>query len=189
MANRFLRGCGEDLKRLVSFAQSAGWAVQQTRNLHLKFTKPGRQPVFTRWHTQRPPRLAQRQVAAEPGRQAGRGCRVLMLNGHDVRVCEARLRQARAQLAVPATFDMVEATQVVELYTSFGVVQVPLPAGEFHRGDGGSSRGAPLWGGAFRGDSRRRRLARRLGLAAKFRGANAPLFYCRNSDNKPNIWV
>lgn len=54
-----------------------------------------------------------------------------MLNGHDVRVCEARLRQARAQLAVPSTFDMVEATQVVELYTSFGVVQVPLPAGEF----------------------------------------------------------
>lgn len=47
MANRFLRGCGEDLKRLVSFAQSAGWAVQQTRKLHLKFTKPGRQPVFT----------------------------------------------------------------------------------------------------------------------------------------------
>lgn len=54
-----------------------------------------------------------------------------MLNGHDVRVCEARLRQARAQLAVPANFDMVEATQVVELYTSFGVVQLPLPAGEF----------------------------------------------------------
>ena len=47
MANHFLRGCGEDLKRLVSFAQSAGWAVQQTRKLHLKFTKPGRQPVFT----------------------------------------------------------------------------------------------------------------------------------------------
>ncbi|HBO1296505.1 TPA: type II toxin-antitoxin system HicA family toxin [Pseudomonas aeruginosa] len=47
MANRFLRGCGEDLKRLVSFAQSAGWTVQQTRKLHLKFTKPGRQPVFT----------------------------------------------------------------------------------------------------------------------------------------------
>ncbi|MGN7840796.1 hypothetical protein ACTJJX_02500 [Pseudomonas sp. 22490] len=56
---------------------------------------------------------------------------MLMLNGHDVRVCEARLRQVRAQLAVPSTFDMVEATQVVELYTSFGVVQVPLPAGEF----------------------------------------------------------
>ena len=54
-----------------------------------------------------------------------------MLNGHDVRVCEARLRQARAQLAVPANFDMVEATQVVELYTSFGVVQLLLPAGEF----------------------------------------------------------
>jgi len=54
-----------------------------------------------------------------------------MLNGHDVRVCEARLRQARAQLAVPANFVMVEATQVVELYTSFGVVQLPLPAGEF----------------------------------------------------------
>ena len=47
MANRFLRGCREDLKRLVSFAQSAGWAVQQTRKLHLKFTKPGRQTVFT----------------------------------------------------------------------------------------------------------------------------------------------
>ena len=47
MANRFLRGCGEDLKRLVRFAQSSGWAVQQTRKLHLKFTKPGRQPVFT----------------------------------------------------------------------------------------------------------------------------------------------
>ncbi|MDS9486660.1 hypothetical protein RMD16_25725 [Pseudomonas aeruginosa] len=56
---------------------------------------------------------------------------MLMLNGQDVRVCEARLRQARAQLEVPSTFDMVEATQVVELYTSFGVVQVPLPAGEF----------------------------------------------------------
>lgn len=54
-----------------------------------------------------------------------------MLNGQDVRVCEARLRQARTQLAVPATFDMVAATQVVELYTGFGVVQVPLPAGEF----------------------------------------------------------
>lgn len=47
MANRFLRGCSEDLKRLVSFAQGAGWAVQQTRNLHVKFTKPGRRAVFT----------------------------------------------------------------------------------------------------------------------------------------------
>lgn len=47
MRNSFLRGCGEDLKRLVSFAQSADWAVQQTRKLHLKFTKPGRRPVFT----------------------------------------------------------------------------------------------------------------------------------------------
>ncbi|MGX5217852.1 type II toxin-antitoxin system HicA family toxin [Pseudomonas segetis] len=47
MSNRFLCGCSKDLKRLISFAQAAGWTVHQTRKLHVKFTKPGRQPVFT----------------------------------------------------------------------------------------------------------------------------------------------
>ncbi|MGX5221196.1 hypothetical protein ACVTMO_21470 [Pseudomonas segetis] len=56
---------------------------------------------------------------------------MLMLSGQGMKMCEARLRQARAQLAVPVTFDIVEVTQVVELYTSFGVVQLPLPSGEF----------------------------------------------------------
>jgi len=42
-----------------------------------------------------------------------------------------RLLQIRQQLGVGSRFDLVEATQVLDLYTSFGVVQVPLPAGEF----------------------------------------------------------
>lgn len=42
-----------------------------------------------------------------------------------------RLRQARQQLGLGAAFKIIEATQVLDLYTSFGVVQVPLPAGEF----------------------------------------------------------
>lgn len=54
-----------------------------------------------------------------------------MLKGQAVRVCDARLRQVRNQLSVPATFDVVEACKVLEIYTGFGVVQVPLPAGEF----------------------------------------------------------
>jgi len=46
MRNRFLRGCSEDVKRLVSFAEAAGWVVAQTRNLHLMFSKAGRRAVF-----------------------------------------------------------------------------------------------------------------------------------------------
>lgn len=42
-----------------------------------------------------------------------------------------RLRQARQQLGLGTAFQIMEATQVLDLYTSFGVVQVPLPAGEF----------------------------------------------------------
>lgn len=47
MRNSFLRGCGADVKRLTAFATEAGWTVAQTQKLHLKFSKPGRQPVFT----------------------------------------------------------------------------------------------------------------------------------------------
>ena len=42
-----------------------------------------------------------------------------------------RLAQAREQLELPSAFQMVDATAVLELFTCFGVVQVPLPAGEF----------------------------------------------------------
>ncbi len=47
MAKRFLRGCGDDVKRLTCFAETMGWAIGQTRGLHIKFTKPGRRAVFT----------------------------------------------------------------------------------------------------------------------------------------------
>lgn len=42
-----------------------------------------------------------------------------------------RRRQAREQLGVGSSFEIFEATQVLELYTSLGIVQVPLPEGEF----------------------------------------------------------
>lgn len=47
MNKGFLRGCGGDVKRLTAFAIAAGWAVAQTQNMHLKFSKSGRKPVFT----------------------------------------------------------------------------------------------------------------------------------------------
>lgn len=46
MRNRSLRGSCEDVKRLVSFAEAAGWMVAKTRNLHLMFSKAGRRAVF-----------------------------------------------------------------------------------------------------------------------------------------------
>lgn len=46
MARRMLRGYCEDVKRLVSFAEAAGWMVAKTRNLHLMFSKDGRRAVF-----------------------------------------------------------------------------------------------------------------------------------------------
>ena len=47
------------------------------------------------------------------------------------RVSHCRQRQAHQQLGLPAAFALVEACKVVEVYTGFGVVQVPLPDGEF----------------------------------------------------------
>lgn len=46
MCKRLVRGSGEDVKRLVSFAEAAGWMVAKTRNLHLMFSKQGRRAVF-----------------------------------------------------------------------------------------------------------------------------------------------
>lgn len=46
MDKRSLRGMGSEVKALCSYALSQGWAVEQTRNLHLKFTKAGRRTVF-----------------------------------------------------------------------------------------------------------------------------------------------
>ena len=53
-----------------------------------------------------------------------------------------RLRQIRQQLGIGSAFKLIEATQVLDLYTSFGIVQVPLPLGEFLVGmqDPGGSR-------------------------------------------------
>lgn len=47
------------------------------------------------------------------------------------RVSAGRQQQANQQLDLPDAFALVEACKVLEIYTSFGVVQVPLPAGEF----------------------------------------------------------
>ena len=44
---------------------------------------------------------------------------------------QERLRQAREQLGLGFAFQMFEAAQVVDLYTGFGKVQIPLPPGEF----------------------------------------------------------
>jgi len=42
-----------------------------------------------------------------------------------------REKQARQQLGVTASFHIFEASQVLELVTGLGVVQVPLPPAEF----------------------------------------------------------
>ncbi len=42
-----------------------------------------------------------------------------------------RLRQIRRQLGIGSAYKLIEATKVLDLYTSFGVVQVPLPPGEY----------------------------------------------------------
>ncbi|HBO3937249.1 TPA: type II toxin-antitoxin system HicA family toxin [Pseudomonas aeruginosa] len=46
MRNSVLRGCGAEVKGLVSFAEAAGWVVTQTKGLRLMFTKEGRRAVF-----------------------------------------------------------------------------------------------------------------------------------------------
>ena len=48
-----------------------------------------------------------------------------------IKASAERLRQAREQLGLGAAFQITQATQVLDLYTNFGVVQVPLPAGEY----------------------------------------------------------
>lgn len=42
-----------------------------------------------------------------------------------------RMRQIREQLGLGSAFQLFEASQVLDLYTGFGVVQVALPSGEF----------------------------------------------------------
>lgn len=41
------RHVGKDLQDLVAFAQAEGWTVTRTGSGHLRFTKPGRTPIFT----------------------------------------------------------------------------------------------------------------------------------------------
>lgn len=48
-----------------------------------------------------------------------------------IKASPERLRQTRQQLGLGMAFQITEATQVLDLYTGLGVVQVPLPAGEF----------------------------------------------------------
>jgi len=48
-----------------------------------------------------------------------------------IKASAERLRQARQQLGLGAAFQITQATQLLDLYTNFGVVQVPLLAGEF----------------------------------------------------------
>lgn len=38
---------GKDLQGLVAFAQGEGWTVTRTEGGHLRFTKPGRAPIYT----------------------------------------------------------------------------------------------------------------------------------------------
>lgn len=44
---------------------------------------------------------------------------------------ETREQQAREQLGLTAAFRIFEASQVLELYTGFGLFHLPLPVGEF----------------------------------------------------------
>ncbi|PAU56704.1 hypothetical protein BZL41_19205 [Pseudomonas sp. PIC25] len=46
-------------------------------------------------------------------------------------VSAERMRQIREQLGLGSAFQLFEASQVLDLYTGFGVVQVALPPGEF----------------------------------------------------------
>ncbi|PRW00430.1 hypothetical protein CSB88_6285 [Pseudomonas aeruginosa] len=46
-------------------------------------------------------------------------------------VSEERNRQARKQLWLPSTFVIVEASPVLNYFSGLGVVQIPLPPGEF----------------------------------------------------------
>lgn len=48
-----------------------------------------------------------------------------------VQASPERLRQIRQGLGVGSAFELIEITQVLDLYTSFGVVQVPLPPGVY----------------------------------------------------------
>jgi len=43
----FLRGAQEGLKRLVRAAEQLGWSASRTAGGHVKFSKPGRLPIFT----------------------------------------------------------------------------------------------------------------------------------------------
>ncbi|KES20026.1 MULTISPECIES: hypothetical protein [Pseudomonas] len=43
----FLRGAQEGLKRLVITAEQLGWSASRTAGGHVKFSKPGRLPIFT----------------------------------------------------------------------------------------------------------------------------------------------
>ncbi|MBH9322647.1 hypothetical protein I5K72_03180 [Pseudomonas aeruginosa] len=46
-------------------------------------------------------------------------------------VSEERNRHARKQLWLPSTFVIVEASPVLNYFSGLGVVQIPLPPGEF----------------------------------------------------------
>lgn len=41
-----MRVRNDEIRQLCKLARAMGYAVQQTKRLHLKFTKPGRLPVF-----------------------------------------------------------------------------------------------------------------------------------------------
>ncbi|KRU65054.1 hypothetical protein AN458_00425 [Pseudomonas aeruginosa] len=41
-----MRVRNDEIRQLCKLARAMGYAVQQTKRLHLKFTKPGRPPVF-----------------------------------------------------------------------------------------------------------------------------------------------
>lgn len=44
---KLLRGTSGDIRRVMRYATDHDWTVQRTRGGHLKFSKPGRSPVFT----------------------------------------------------------------------------------------------------------------------------------------------
>ncbi|WP_152219766.1 hypothetical protein [Pseudomonas sp. SCB32] len=54
-----------------------------------------------------------------------------VLSALQMKASPERLQQIRQRLGVGSAFELIEATQILDLYTSFGVVQVPLPPGEF----------------------------------------------------------
>lgn len=41
-----IRGISGDLRQLIKEAEKDGWSAERTRGGHIRFTRPGRGPVF-----------------------------------------------------------------------------------------------------------------------------------------------